>query len=290
MVASKWTGTVLSLCLSIGSMATMVLAQPQNAAQAPHPTFDAASVKPSKGRGGPSTQVLPGRLMAGYSSLRDLITFAYGVRADQIVEGPTWIVSDHYDIEAKAAGSTPGSQIAGPMLQALLEDRFKLGLHRETRQLPVYDLTVVKNGPKLQPTKEGSCTRFSPDSPPLPQTPGTPRMPYCGPRTGRDGLKWTLNGQGISMEALAGTLSFQVARSVMDRTGLTGSYDVRLEWAEDPLAAGAPGNPGAPPVSDDLAGPSLFTSLREQLGLRMDAAKGPVEVLVIDHAERPSEN
>jgi uncharacterized protein (TIGR03435 family) len=244
------------------------------------PTFEVASVKPSKGGGGPYNRILPGRLLVTYSSLRDLIAFAYGVRTDQIAEGSSWIVSDHYDIEAKAAGNVAGSQIAGAMLQALLEDRFKLMLHRETRQLPVYELTALKNGLKLQPTKEGSCAPFSSDSPPLPATADTPRVPFCGPRTGRNGVNWVLNGQGVVMEAFAGILSFHLNKTVLDRTGLTGSYDVHLEWAVDELA----------PVPDDLSGESLFTALREQLGLRLESAKGPVEVLVIDHAERPSGN
>jgi uncharacterized protein (TIGR03435 family) len=251
-------------------------------AQAPRPAFEVASVKPSNTGDGPYIQVLPGRLLASYSSLRDLIEFAYRVRTDQIAEGPSWIVSDHYGIEAKAAGNPPGAQIAGAMLQGLLEDRFKLALHRETRQLPVYELTVVKNGLKLQPAKEGTCMVFSPDSPPLPATPDTPRLPFCGPRTGRNGLNWELSGQGVSMDALAGILSFQLNRTVLDKTGLTGSYDMHLQWAVDPLTSGT--------ASDDLPGPSLSTALREQLGLRMESAKGPVEVLVIDHAERLSHN
>jgi uncharacterized protein (TIGR03435 family) len=257
---------------------------------APTPTFEVASVKPSRD-GGPYTRVLPGRLVITYSSLRDLIALSYGVRTEQIAEGPSWIASDHYDIEATAVGTTSGSQIAGAMLQALLKDRFKLVLHRETRQLPVYALTVARNGLKLQPAKEGSCTPFSPDAPPLPPAPNAPRLFPCGhPRTGASGLNWTLEGRGISMEALAASLSrVDLHRSVIDKTGLTGTYDVLLKWTVDPLTPAALDNPSAPPAADDLPGP-LFISLREQLGLRIESAKGPVEVLVIDHAERPSEN
>ncbi len=103
-------------------------------------------------------------------------------------------------------------------------------------------------------------------------------------------MNWALNGQGVSMEALAGVLSFQLNRTVLDKTGLPGSYDAHLQWTEDPLAPGARDNPGAPPAPDDLSGASLFTALREQLGLRMESVKGPVEVLVIDRAEKPTEN
>ena len=225
------------------------------------PAFEAASVKPSRSGLGPSGRILPGRLVRTNTSLLDLIAFAYGVRTDQVAEGPSWMASDHYDIEATAAGNTPLNQIAGAMLQALLEDRFKLVLHRETRQLPVYELTVVRNGLKLQPMKEGSCTPFSPDSPPLP--PGTSRFPFCGyPRNyGPTGVNWTLDGDAVSMGALY--------------------YEVHLKWTADLLGTGP---------SDDQSGPSIFTAVREQLGLRLESANGPVEVLVIDRAEKPSEN
>lgn len=251
-------------------------------AQSLAPTFDVASIKPSKSGGGPSIRVLPGRFLATYSSLRDLMAYAYGLRDDQIADGPSWIASDHYDVEATAVGNPPVGQIAGSMLQELLKDRFRLVLRKETRQLPVYELTVVKNGLKLQPTKEGSCTVFSPDSSPLPVAPDAPRLPFCGPRYGPKGADWTLDGSGIRMEALAESLSrVGLGRSVVDKTGLTGSYDVHLKWTADTLAAGTP---------DNQQGPSLFTSLREQLGLKLESAKGPVEVFAIDSAEKPAGN
>jgi uncharacterized protein (TIGR03435 family) len=289
MSEAKRVRTVIALFLAIGPVAAISLAQLQNISQAPRPTFEAASVKPDNCGLGPQTRILPGRLAVACASLRDLIAFAYGLRTDQITEGPSWIASDRYAIEATTAGNTPGSHIAGTMLQALLEDRFKLVVHRETRQLPVYELTVLRNGLKLQPTKEGSCTPFSRDSPPLPPAPGTTRLPFCGfPRSGRSGSTWTLEGQGIRMGALAESLSrLQVGRSVIDKTGMPGTYDVHLKWTADPAP---PDNPGAPPAVDDLSEPFLFTAVREQLGLRIESAKGPVEVVVIDHAERPTEN
>jgi uncharacterized protein (TIGR03435 family) len=194
------------------------------------------------------------------------------------------MVSDHYDIEATAAGNPPGSQMAGAMLQSLLEDRFKLVLHRETRQLPVFELTVVKNGLKLQPPREGNCTPVSPDSPPKPVAPGAPRLFPCGfPRGGPKGSNWVLGGEDVSMVRLAEALSrVGLGISVIDKTGLAGSFELHLKWTADPLASGT--------APDDQSGPSLFTALREQLGLRLGSAKGPVEVLVIDHAEKPSVN
>jgi uncharacterized protein (TIGR03435 family) len=265
----------MTLAMAVLMTATIV-------AQSPAPAFDEASIKPSKSGGGPYIRVLPGRFLATYSSLRDLIAFAYGLRDDQIADGPSWIVSDHYDVEATAVGNPPVGRIAGAMLQELLKDRFRLLLRRETKQLPVYELTVDKNGLKLQPTKEGSCTPFSPDSPPLPAAPDAPRLPFCGPRYGPKGSDWTLDGTGIRMDTLAESLSrVGLGRSVIDKTGLTGSYDVHLKWTADTLAAG---------TQDNLQGPSFFTSLREQLGLKLESAKGPVEVFVIDSAEKPAGN
>jgi uncharacterized protein (TIGR03435 family) len=217
------------------------------------------------------------------NSLGDLIAYAYGVRTDQIAEGPSWTASDRYDIEATAAGNPSVSQMAGAMLQSLLEDRFKLRLHRETRQLPIFELTVVKNGLKLPPAREANCAPASVDSPPKPPEPGKPRLFPCGfARYGPKGLNWTLDGESIAMARLAENLSRTgQGRSVIDKTGLAGSYEVHLKWVADPLAPDT--------ATDDQSGPSLFTALRE-LGLRLESAKGPVEVLVIDHAEKPSEN
>jgi uncharacterized protein (TIGR03435 family) len=279
---------VIALFLA-GPMATMAWAQPVT--QVSRPTFEAASVRPNKNCPGPQTRILPGRLAVNCASLLDLITFAYGVRTDQVAEGPSWISYDRYDIEATAAGNTSGAQIAGTMFQALLEDRFKLTLHREMRQLPVYALAVAKSGLKLRPSQDGSCTAFSPDSPPVRPATGMARLPFCGyPRTGRNGLTWNMDGEGITMGALAENLSrLQLGRGVIDATGLAGSYGVHLKWTGDPLAAGTLDNASSPPASDDGLQPSLFTALRE-LGLRMEASNGPVEVLAIDHVERPSKN
>jgi len=219
-------------------------------------------------------------------SLRLLIQFAHGVKDFQISGDPPWIGSDHYDIQAKAEGNASVKQMEGPMLQALLADRFQLTLHRETRQLPVYELTVVKGGVKLQLTRQGDCTPYSVDSPPPPPTAGASRPIFCGyPRMGSDGLNRTLEGAGVSMAVLAANLSrSELHRKILDRTGLTGTFDVYLKWTID-----SPAGPASPGISDDPTGPSVFTALQE-LGLKLESAKGPVEVLVIDRVEKPSAN
>jgi uncharacterized protein (TIGR03435 family) len=258
-----------------------------------HTRFEVASVKQNTGSDGRSfLQAVQGRLIMTNLPLRRLILNAYELQDYQLSGDPPWANSEHYDIQAKADGNPSVREMEGPMLQALLEDRFKLTIHRETRQLPVYELAVGKFGAKLQLSKEGSCTPYSEDSPPPTSTPGQPRPNFCGfHTTSVDGLNRTLDGEGITMTVLATTLSrtylSQLGRNVIDATGLTGAYDVHLKWAIDSLPAPAGPNPSPP---SDTTGPSIFTALQEQLGLKLESTKGPVQVLVIDHVERPSAN
>jgi uncharacterized protein (TIGR03435 family) len=171
------------------------------------------------------------------------------------------------------------------MLQALLEQRFQLRLHRETRDLPVYEMTVAKGGHKL---RQGNCIAFAPDHPPPPLASGQPVPNYCGSsRIGRRGLDWTMDGTGIGVSDFAGTISMLIGgRPVIDKTGFTGAFDVHLQWTS------LPGESGDSDVATtpDSSGPSIFTVLQEQLGLRLRSGTGPVEVLVVDHVEKPSVN
>ncbi len=189
-------------------------------------------------------------------TLRNLIEDAYGVRTDQISGGPSWIGSDRYDVVAKAEGEgTLTHDRAMQMLQTLLADRFQLKVHRETRGTPVYELIVAKNGPKLKEVsadvKEGGFTR--------------------GFNTG---LMHTEISKG-TMEQLARQLSVTAGRPVVDKTGLTGYYAYTLDWAS-----------AIQPPQPDSDIPSMFTAVQEQLGLKLESAKD----LIIDRAERPSEN
>jgi uncharacterized protein (TIGR03435 family) len=250
--------------------------------------FDVASVRPAASADGRALlQATPGRLAMTNLAPRRLILNAYDIQDYQLVGGPGWIDSDRYDIQAKAEGNPTVRQMEGPMLQVLLEERFKLLSHRETRQLAVYKLSVGKSGAKLRASQEGSCTPYFADAPPPTTKPGEPRPIFCGFQfTARQGL----HGKGVTMAELAKTLSrtyvSMLGRNVIDGTGLTGAFDIDLTWATD--SAGAPA--GAIDNAPDLAGPSIFTALQEQLGLKLESTKGPVEVLVIDHIEKPSEN
>jgi uncharacterized protein (TIGR03435 family) len=268
-------GTIRLFAASILLAAALARAQP-----APQLTFDVASVKPTP----PDAQCgmiqpLPGGgLRVDCLSLQTILTWAYKVQDFQISGGPAWIKSLRWDILAKAqrseaAAGEPAefekmndSQQQRAMaetrtrLQALLADRFQLAIHRETKDMPAFTLTVAKNGAKLTESANGG-----------------------GIRRGRGEIV----GKGAKMAALASFLAVDLSAPVTDGTGLTGRYDFQLEWTPDrPASAGNPGEP----QSLDATGPSLFTAIQEQLGLRLEPHKAPAEVVVIDRAEKPAEN
>ncbi len=242
-------------------------------AQAPL-KFDVATVKPNSTDDHRIMIRLGGRTNATGVNLKLLMTIAYDVRDFQILGGPGWIATERFDIVAKAEGAPDQIPIEQfrPMLAALIEDRFQLKLHRETKELPVYALVVAKNGSKLK-TNAGE--------------PG-PRL-----RMGRG----ELTGTKIPMTMLLQQLAQTLGRPVVDKTGLTGEYDFTLTWTPQVgeggsgFGAGPPGPGGleGPPPAD-ADGPSIFSALQEQLGLKLESDKGPVEILVLDQVEKPTEN
>jgi uncharacterized protein (TIGR03435 family) len=227
-------------------------------------SFEVATVKPSKAAGGINNRHDPVQASWTNAPLTVVITSAYRVHSDQLVGGPSWIKSDHWDIIAKTDRPATWDQ-QNKMLQPLLADRFKLKVHWETRQLPQYELVVAKGGPKLP---ESSAS-------------GNPSGPPAGTKI-RRGL---IDAHGITSAEFAFWLRGELGRPVVDRTGLTGKYDFKVEWLPDESQPNSGGD--APPP--DSGGPSIFAAIRE-LGLRLRAIKGPVPVLVIDHVEKPSEN
>lgn len=213
-------------------------------------------------------------------------------RGELIFGGPKWIDSEHFDIEARAMGDPARAQMK-LMVQSLLEDRFKLVMHHETRQVPVYALVVAKPGkigPQLIPHSDGAkCTEAAPGKGLKQPGPGEAMPSYCGglfmnPRPGD--LRET--GNKVTLDGLGQFLGRSVDRKIVDKTGLSGLFDFSLEFAPD-MGPGSQRDSSAS-ASDSPAPPSLFTALEEQLGLKLEATKGPVDVLVIDHAEEPSPN
>jgi uncharacterized protein (TIGR03435 family) len=255
-------------------------------------TFEVASIKPSSpdARGTSLTFQPPNGLQVTNAPLRMVITFAYDIRDFQLSGGPAWIGTERYDILAKA-DRLPGSENvpADPRkmtdqqrtamqqqmrerVRALLAERFQLVIHRETKDAPVYALVVAKGGSKLQAVQEAA------DGP-------------VGLRMGRG----QLTGMAAPMPMLANVLSSQLGRPVVDKTGLREKYNFKMEWTPDSSQGGEkPGllPPGVepPPVSSDPDGPSIFTAIQEQLGLRLESQKGPVATIVIDRVEKPSAN
>jgi uncharacterized protein (TIGR03435 family) len=207
-------------------------------------------------------------------TLKNLLTFACKVRDFQISEGPAWIDSDRFDIEAKPEHNATPQQMTGPMLQALLEDRFKLQIHHDTKELPIYVLTTGKNSSNLQSSAEKACVPFDPSNPPLPGAKSRNPSDQCGFLTLGRG---SLNAKQVTMEALTMALSQLLGRTVVDKTGITGEVDAHLSFAPDEAAS-------------DTTQPSIFTAVQEQLGLKLDSGKGPVDILVVDSAEKPTGN
>jgi uncharacterized protein (TIGR03435 family) len=233
--------------------------------------FDVVSVKPSAPDEHNSFMFrpLPGGIRAAGVPLKMLIMQSYDVKAFQVSGGPDWIKTERWDVLAKvdgAEGQIPLAQMR-PLLQAMMAGRFSLKVHRETKEMPVYALSVEKNGSKLV-ANVGAAWQFRP---------------------GNGSLVVKKGGSA----ALAAWLSQNLGRVVIDKTGLTGEYDYALEWSPDP-GEGGPESIGLPPEAPaphaETNGPSIFTALQEQLGLRLVSQKGPVEIIVIDRVERPTAN
>ena len=270
----------------------------------PRITFEVASVKPNTS-GEPRVMIRSepgGRFTATNVTLRVLIRNAYGITEDsRLVNAPGWAGTERFDVVARAAAGMPmiPGQVVGPMnlmLQALLEDRFRLRAHRESRELPIFVLSFTtadrRRGPRLTPTTvdcEAVLAKLYPVNGPAPAPP--PFVPGQPPPCGSTGGPGQILAQGMTMAQLASNVSSRVNRVVVDRTGLSGNFDINLEWMPDqfqgagPLGA-VPGPP--PPPTSDTHGPSIFTALQEQLGLKLESTKGPVDVLVVDRIEPPT--
>lgn len=195
-----------------------------------------------------------GRFTGSNVSVRMLIQYAYDVLRPNIADAPSWLASDRYDIAASAGADVPASDMPG-LVQALLRDRFHLLAHWESREGTQFALVVNKPG-KLRVSAPGECGAGE-NCRGLPNTPGHS------------------SGRKLSVADLAASLSFFIQAPVVDQTGLMGRYDVDLDWTADVT---------------DVSGTSLFTAVQEQLGLKLESIRGPVDVLVIDHVERPTED
>jgi uncharacterized protein (TIGR03435 family) len=246
---------VVLTCANLHAQTTP--AEPQFEASV-KPTFEVASVKPSTTPYAVFRLHPGGRLEITCMTLNVIMRQAYAVRYYQIVGGPNWLDADHFDIIATAGTDANRGQMMA-MLQTLLADRFQLKVHRESREGNIYALVVGKGGPKLKPpTSELSHISLYRITPP-----------------DKPGINYALDGKKSTMTQFAEHLTDEVSRPVLDRTGIQGEFDFRVDYS----------------ISDDPeTGPPIFVALQEQLGLKLEATKGRIETLVVDHADKPSRN
>ena len=245
------------------------------------PTFEAVSIKAN--RSGEQRSSFRGNL-SGISvtnqTMNDIIRNVWGVNRLQIVGGPSWVGEDRFDIEAKASGKASRDELVA-MMKTMLADRFKLTVHQEMRPIPVYSLVLARPDGRLGPSMRQSLAKCDRTNLPAPGTPPPPpppplngvELPACGTNTGGG----VLRAAGIDLEPFTRNMAGAAGRIIVDKTGLTGTFDMVLKF-----------NPDANDTSSDV--PTLFAAVQEQLGLKLDPQTAPAEVLVIDRVEKPTEN
>jgi bla regulator protein blaR1 len=289
----------------VAAMSGLEIVSAQRVGDDPSVKFDVATIKACRGDRGADGErrpewrmPSPGRLRIDCLTLERIIYYAYAglgngrspllnvhpLTPNLVRGGPGWIRSERFDIEAKAEGAADRATMTGPMLRALLDDRFHLKMHRATEDAPLYALVLAKGGLKIKPIDSDGCR--PPDA--MKDVPQTKRFeidsgpkPSCGSFVSKgDGVNRTIYVGGETLEGFAGgALSLAVDRFVIDKTGLGGRYNIRLTYGFEPGPTPSP--------SDMERGPSIFTALQEQLGLKLESTKGPREFLVVDSVRPP---
>ena len=291
-------GVALGAALVFGAVG-LAFALPQAIVLPPPDVpFEVASIKPNKSGSTNSSSNTPpgGGFRAANVTARQLILNAYRLRNFQLTGGPAWIDSDRFDVVARSPENAATDQV-GARLRSLLADRFKLTVHIETKEQPIYALVTARADGRLgQQIKPSTldCSRPSPGSTQrgaagqtTPPASPAPEQFTCGTNTSvsNSQASGTMRGGGRSLADIAATLgNFVVARMVIDRTGLSGTFDFELKWVPDNMRAGGPDPAGA----STPEGPSIFTAVQEQLGLKFEARRAPVEFLVIDSISQPT--
>lgn len=224
--------------------------------------FEVVSIKPHPEPINFSSNTVRGATYRGVAiTLLDLVMDAYHLQRNQVLGGPNWLETEHFDVNAKAAGDQPLEfERARPMLQLMLADRFKLKVHQETREVACYNLVIAKGGPKFKEDTD-------------------PSVKVGGLATRADGKRTHVEAQKATMARLAVQLAYPAGRPVVDQTGLTGGYAFTFDFAADNS-----------PAALDGSAATLFTALQEQLGLKLEPARFRQEALVIESAEKPAEN
>jgi len=298
VMSAATTTRSASLTVTVAAIAAVTIA---TVAQ----TFEVASIKLNKARRGPLASLeapaykLPMAVMAGgrfrltAAPTRTVIQLAYGVREFQIIGEPSWVNDERYDVDAKAEEGITSSDQVRSMLQALLADRFKLAVHRETRTGRVYDLVPARGGLKITPTPPGGC--YDPRSPsgpppvfggPLVQCDGWRRRVLTPPPDRQDRIE----AVAVRMATLVGFVIDDVSRPVLDKTGFEQPFNFVLEFTPNVAVSDYLGPSTLPDAGPSAAPVPISTALQEQLGIQLRSTEAPVETIVIDRIERPSEN
>jgi uncharacterized protein (TIGR03435 family) len=270
---------VLAAASIVGLASTRAIAQAQaQQSQQQRPSFEVASIRahdPNDRTIVNNYQPYPGgRFTATNCSPWMLIHYAFQLQPFQIPDEPVWIKSEHYDVDARPEDVHTNFDDTPLMLQGLLEDRFQLKYHWEIKEAPVYELVVVKAGKLPKSVVLGDCPR------PPAQPNGIPTDAPCGDLANTPGHT---KGYDLTASELAGSLSWLLSKPILDKTNLKGKYDVELQWTLESVEMRS-----GPSSEQDI--PDIFTALQEQLGLKLQPAKGPVRMFVIDHIARPSDN
>jgi uncharacterized protein (TIGR03435 family) len=261
---------MMKLHLAMAALAiTVAVARAQTDSATP-PEFEAASIRPAQPGTPPSFGVGNGGGGGANVTLKTLIAFAYQIQEYQIIGGPGWIGSDRFNVEARAADPKTPPERLKLMLQSLFADRFRLAVHREIKESNVYNLAVAKGGPKIKLSADQT----------LPDVNG-PSAPGAGPNHGAIRLgAGSMIGNAAPLSRFANLLSQRLDRVVIDKTNLPGRFDIRLQWTPD-LGENPLSPTGVPLPAETADAPSIFVAIQEQLGLKLEAAKGPVEFLVM---------
>lgn len=273
----------MALAFLLGAVPTTTTVRSQG------PAFEVVSVKPNRSgfAGGMEDLRQGGQYTATNETMRQLVRSAYQLETFRIIGGPAWLDVDRFDIQAKAPSAAPRSEMLS-MLRALLTERFRLRVRQELRELPIYVLVVARDanrqtGGRLRPGSAETCV----DRGDQPVRVPAGELPSCGLLRAGPGA---MSLRGVPLAFLGSQLSSRVNRAIVDRTGLAGKFDVDLEWtpSEATRAAVAALTPGAEPQVVDPDRPGIFTALEEQLGLKLEPARGPVDVLIVESAEPPA--
>lgn len=270
----------------------------------PRPAFEVVSIKPNRTNQGMAAVFFQpgGRVVAGNVDVRQVILVAYGLEDVQLLNAPDWTASERFAIEARTSEGAPSSTIR-LMLRSMLADRFGFAGHQERRDLPMFALTVARPDKRLGPRLRASGPECAPLQPPpgVPLPPPPPPPPAGGPgpmriilatdepprrRCGAALAPGWFSARSITMKELTRPLSQLLRRPVIDETGLAGEFDLDMLFAPDSAAGALVG----PPPASVADAPALPTALQDDLGLKLDSRRGPVDVLVVDRIERPTEN